>query len=183
MLRGHLKEELCVLSQDMYYFPRETQQKDEQGYENFDIPESIDQKLFIEHLHALVKGNSIQQKLYTYNLHNEAQNFVEVKSAPIILVEGIFIPAMPELDQSLEYRIYMDAPNEIRLQRRMERDQRERGYSVEEIQYRYQMHIDHALSVFLEPWRHKANRLILNTGDLSAEAAELATEFRQLASL
>jgi len=178
LLQQELKEELCVLSQDMYYFPRELQKKDEKGYENFDVPEAIDQMLFMEHLHELLKGNSIQQKVYTYNRKEGQSDFLEVASAPIVLVEGIFIPAMPVLDELLQYRIYMDAPHELRFQRRLHRDQKERGYSAEEIQYRYQMHTEHAVEVFLEPWRHKADLLIENTGELSPDAVTLASFFR-----
>jgi uridine kinase len=178
LLRDQLKEDLCVLSQDMYYLPREHQLKDERGYENFDIPESIDQALFMEHLYELMKGNSIRQKIYTYNRKEGTSDFIEVSPAPVILVEGIFIPAMPALDQLLQYRIYMDAPHELRLQRRLERDQKERGYSEEEIQYRYQMHVEHAVGVFLEPWRHKADLHIENSGDLAPDAAALAGFFR-----
>ena len=178
LLRQELNESLCVLSQDMYYLPREDQLKDDKGYENFDIPQSINQTQFMNDLQELLKGNSIRQKLYTYNRKEETLDFIEVCSAPIILVEGIFIPAMPELDKLLQYRIYLEAPNELRYERRLKRDQQERGYSEEEIRYRYQMHLDHAVGVFIEPWRHKADLLIENSGDLSLEAIALADFFR-----
>lgn len=168
-----------MLSQDMYYLPREAQQKDEKGYENFDLPHSIDQALFMEHLQALMKGNSVQQRRYTYKRIESTHEIIEVKPAPILLVEGIFIPAMPELDKLLQYRIYIDAPAALKYERRLERDQRERGYTAEEIEYRYQMHLQHAVGPFIEPWRHKADRLVLNKGNLAPEVADLARFLRQ----
>ena len=85
------KNELCVLSQDNYYIPREQQPIDQQGVQNFDTPDSINQKEFANDVNLLKNGHTVHRKEYTYNNPNVIAKELVFKPAPIIVVEGIFV--------------------------------------------------------------------------------------------
>ena len=83
-------EELCIISQDNYYRPREEQLTDEKGVKNFDLPESIDGKAFAADLKSLLAGNTVTKKEYTFNNSTADASTIVWRPAPVIIVEGIF---------------------------------------------------------------------------------------------
>ena len=85
------EDELCILSQDDYYFPREQQLTDEKGVKNFDLPGSIDKKSYNADIERLLLGESIERLEYTFNNEKASPQILVFKSAPVIIVEGIFV--------------------------------------------------------------------------------------------
>src|SRR5688500_10002767 len=78
------ENEICLISQDHYYHPRETQKEDERGVKNFDLPESIDYKQFHQDIQVLKRGEVLKKKEYTFNNPNVTPKTLEFKPAPII---------------------------------------------------------------------------------------------------
>ena len=84
-------DEICLISQDNYYRPREQQPVDENGVKNFDLPVSIDHEAFQHDLLLLQAGQHVIRKEYTFNNPATAPKLLEFKTAPIIVVEGLFV--------------------------------------------------------------------------------------------
>src|SRR5882762_5913545 len=99
-LSSHFKpHEICFISQDNYYKPVDQQPIDERGVENFDLPESIDHLTFQADLLKLKSGQDVLKKEYTFNNRLAEPKMLEFKSAPIIVVEGLFIQYFKEIEE------------------------------------------------------------------------------------
>ena len=85
------KKELCIISQDDYYYPKEKQVMDNKGIHNFDLPGAIDKKAFLKDIQLLKKGKVLKRKEYTFNNENAKPKIITLHPAKIIVVEGLFI--------------------------------------------------------------------------------------------
>ncbi|WP_420576310.1 uridine kinase [Ekhidna sp.] len=151
-------------SMDNYYIEKSRQPKDSSGIENFDTPESIDQKLFISDLEKLIAGESIELTEYTYNNDRDNPNpkKITVKSSSVILVEGIFVFHLKKVRDLLNLKLYIEAPDYLMMKRRIIRDSKERGYDLDDVLYRYEHHVTPAYRQYIEPSKHYADLIIPN---------------------
>ncbi len=154
--------ELCVISQDDYYLPIEHQQKDENGEVNFDLPESIDKEKLLNHLKWLGEGKPIEKFSYNFNNPNKEKEKIILHPAPIILIEGLFIFYFQEVFDLLDLKIFVEAGEDIKLQRRINRDTNERGIAYEMVLYQWHNHVQPAFQKFLLPYKESADLIILN---------------------
>src|SRR6185295_16080566 len=115
-LSSHFKpQEICFISQDNYYKPRDQQPRDEKGVKNFDLPESIDHQAFLADLIKLKSGQDVLKKEYTFNNPLAEPKNLEFKSAPIIVVEGLFIQYFKEIEQELDLKLFIEAKDHLKL--------------------------------------------------------------------
>lgn len=156
------EEEICLLSQDHYYHPKENQQTDVNGITNFDLPESIDKALFLHDIHQLKKGEKIIKREYTFNNPAVEPKQLEIKPAPLLIIEGLFIFSFPEIERELDLKIFIEAKDYVKLSRRIIRDNEERGYDLTDVLYRYQNHVMPVYETLIEPLKHNADLVIPN---------------------
>ncbi|MBN8651666.1 MAG: uridine kinase [Cytophagales bacterium] len=154
--------EICLISQDNYYKPREQQPIDENGIKNFDLPVSIDREAFRHDLLILKSGQNVIKQEYTFNNPLAETRMLEFKSAPIIVVEGLFVQYFEEISHELDLRIFIEAKDHVKLGRRIKRDQVERGYDIDDVLYRYQYHVMPVYERLIEPLKHHADLVIPN---------------------
>jgi len=155
-------DDVCLISQDHYYKPRDTQQTDERGVKNFDLPESIERGQLLEDILKLKKGESLFKKEYAFNTPNVKLNTLEFKSAPILIVEGLFVQYFEEIERELDLKIFIEAKDYLKLSRRIRRDNEERGYDLDDVLYRYHHHVMPVYESLIEPLKHKADFIIPN---------------------
>ena len=162
-LSGHFQaEEVCLISQDHYYKPRDTQQKDEKGVTNFDLPEAIERAQFHEDILKLKRGESILKKEYAFNAPNVKLETLEFRPAPILIVEGLFVQYFQEIEQELDLKIFIEAKDYLKLSRRIRRDNEERGYDLDDVLYRYHHHVMPIYESLIEPLKHRADFIVPN---------------------
>ncbi len=154
-------QEVAVHSMDNYYIKRTDQPKDDKGVENFDTLNSINLQKYIADLKFLVEGQSLQLEEYSYNNPDAKRKTIEVKSADIILVEGIFALYAEELRDLLDLKIFIEAPGYLMLKRRIIRDE-ERGYDLDDVLYRFEHHVTPSFVNYIEPSRKWADIIIPN---------------------
>ena len=154
--------ELCLISQDHYYHPREMQQHDARGIKNFDLPESIDHKQFQLDIQTLKRGEVLTKKEYTFNNPNVTPKILEFKPAPVIIVEGLFVQYFPDIERELDLKIFIEAKDHVKLSRRIKRDNEERGYDLEDVLYRYENHVMPVYETLIKPLKHRADIVIPN---------------------
>jgi len=160
---NHFKEnEVTLISQDDYYRPMATQPVDENGWINFDLPVCIDDSRELDDLKTLIAGGTVQKKEYTFNVAEDKARILTLKSAPIIIVEGLFVFHFKEIAELFDMRIFLDAEEEITLQRRIKRDIVERGYTEEMIKYQWVNHVLPAYRDYLLPYKDSADLVISN---------------------
>lgn len=154
--------EICLISQDNYYKPRDQQPIDENGVKNFDLPVSIDREAFRHDLLILKSGQNVVKQEYTFNNPLAETRMLEFKSAPILVVEGLFVQYFEEISNELDLRIFIEAKDHVKLGRRIKRDQVERGYDIDDVLYRYQYHVMPVYERLIEPLKHHADLVIPN---------------------
>jgi uridine kinase len=155
-------KELCIISQDDYYRPREEQLVDEKGVHNFDLPDSINEREFIEELIALIGGKTIQRKEYTFNNDEVQAKNIEFVPAPVIIVEGLFIFHLREVFDLMDFKVFVHAKENLKLIRRIKRDEHERNYPIEDVLYRYERHVMPAFEKFIFPYMNESDVIINN---------------------
>lgn len=156
------KNEVCLVSQDNYYKPRNQQPLDEKGEYNFDRPESIDIEKFTDDLKRLIKGETIRIKEYTFNNPELEPEIIEFQPSPVIILEGIFIFYVKEISRLIDLKIFIDAPEHIMLKRRIIRDQKERGYDLDDVLYRYEHHVMPAFNKYILPYKEYSDIIVNN---------------------
>lgn len=162
-LASHFKQgEVCLISQDHYYKPRDTQQIDAQGFKNFDLPESIEREQLHRDIVKLKSGESVLKKEYAFNAPNVPLATLEFKPAPILIVEGLFVQYFAEIEKELDLKIFIEAKDYLKLSRRIRRDSEERGYDLDDVLYRYHYHVMPVYESLIEPLKHKADFIIPN---------------------
>lgn len=159
--------EICVLSQDHYYHPRDTQVIDENGVKNFDLPTSIDRQTFHHDVVKLKSGENILKTEYVFNNPSVTPKQLEFIAAPILVVEGLFVQYFEEIEKELDLRIFIEAKDHVKLGRRIRRDQTERGYDIDDVLYRYQNHVMPTYENLIEPLKHKADLIIPNNANFN----------------
>lgn len=156
-------DEVCLVSQDDYYFPvAHNMTKEENKLYNFDLPSTIDYDHFEADIESLMGGKTITKKEYTFNNAAAVPRMLEIKPAPIIIVEGLFILHFKKISETLDLKIFIEADNDIALQRRLRRDLVERGYSHDDAMYKWINHVVPAYKEFLLPYKNECDRIIVN---------------------
>ena len=163
----HLKDEfnlkqVCFISQDDYYHPREQQVTDEQGIKNFDLPTSIDKKAFTRDIKKLMKGECINRKEYVFNNELATPRKLTFEPAPIILVEGIFVFHFKKIRKLLDLKVFLHAKENLKVIRRIKRDQEERNYPLDDVLYRYEHHVLPTFEKYIKPYQDEADIIINN---------------------
>lgn len=154
--------QICLISQDNYYRPRNLQPIDDLGIPNFDTPESIDFKQYADDIRKIQNGETVTRQEYTFNNPNKTPRMLTFAPAPVVLVEGIFVLYYPELASLLDLRIFIDAKDYIKVKRRILRDKVERGYDLDDVLYRYEKHVMPTYEKYIEPFKHDADIIIPN---------------------
>jgi uridine kinase len=128
---------VACIQQDSYYRDLSAMPVEERRRVNFDHPDSVDGELLLKHLQDLRSGKSIRRPIYDYTTHLRQGTAVCVAPLPVILVEGLLIFHDERMRRLMDLKIYVDCAADIRCMRRLERDIRERGRSVESVIEQY----------------------------------------------
>ena len=167
-------EEICLISQDNYYKSIDQQPIDENGVENFDLPISIDRMAFQNDLLKLKAGQNVVKKEYMFNNTNAVPKLLHFNSAPILVVEGLFVQYFEEIDKELDLKVFIEAKDHIKIGRRIKRDRMARGYDIDDVLYRFQYHVMPVYETLIEPIKHKADLVIPNNSNFDRALQVLA---------
>lgn len=165
------EDDVSLVSQDNYYRPYDQQLSDPQGWRNFDLPDSIHRDHFHRDLLRLTQGEPIERLEYTFNNPNIKPSLIKVRPTPIILSEGLFVMHYGEVRSLLDYKVYIHADPDVRLDRRIARDHHERGYPEHEVRYQWENHVRPADMQYLEPYKGHCD-LVINNNESFEEGLE-----------
>ncbi len=175
LLHAFAPEDVCLISQDNYYKAREHQIKDLNGIVNFDLPSCIDDEAYAHDLLRVSQGETIYRTEYTFNNPNVEPRQLAFRPAPIVVVEGIFVFYFEEIARLLDLKVYIDAKEYIKLQRRIVRDKVERGYDLDDVLYRYTNHVAPTYEKYIKPYKNDADIVIPNNNNFERGLEVLTT--------
>lgn len=162
LLSSFADDEICLISQDNYYHPRESQQVDAQGVTNFDLPGSIDSAAYAADVLHISQGLEVRRPEYTFNNPSAPVKELVFQPAPIVVVEGIFVFYFEEIARLLDLKVFIDVQEHVKVLRRIVRDRDERGYDLEDVLYRYTHHVAPTYDKYIKPYKHDADVIIPN---------------------
>ena len=136
-LQKEFSDDILLLSHDYYYKQHDELSLEERQKLNYDHPNAFDTDMLIEHLKLLKAGQSINHPVYSFVNHNRESYTIEVKPKKIILVEGILIFENKELADLMDIKIFVDTDSDIRFIRRLLRDVKERGRTIDSVINQY----------------------------------------------
>ncbi len=172
-------DKVALITQDSYYRNLADMPLDERHQVNFDHPDSIDSEMLVNHLKRLKLGQPIEMPIYDFRTHTRSEKTERIEPKPVIIVEGILIFAEPKILNLLDVKIYVDTPDDIRFIRRLQRDIRERGRTVESVIEQYfstvrPMHLE-----FVEPSKRYADIIIPEGGNTQAGIEFICSKIRE----
>ncbi len=164
--------QLAYLPHDAYYRDMIHLPLTERARLNYDHPESLETELLISHVEALIAGKAVKVPVYDFTDHRRTEETRTVEPCPIILIDGILIFTNPELRALMDIKVYVDTDADVRFIRRLQRDMKERGRSLESVIEQYMgtvrlMHLE-----FVEPSKRYAD-VIVPFGGLNRVAMDM----------
>jgi uridine kinase len=171
-------QNVCTLYHDNYYKAHDSIPLEERAKLNYDHPDAFDTALLVDQLHALQQGQPVQCPVYDYAIHNRLTETVTVQSAPVILVEGILILDDARLCDAMDIKVFVDADADVRILRRIVRDVRDRGRSLESVVNQYLTTVKPMHERFVEPSRRRADIIVPEGGHNEVAMALLMERIR-----
>lgn len=118
---------------------------------NFDHPDAFEHDLYLKHLALLKQGEAVDIPVYDFSTHSRTTEVERIEPAELIIGEGHLLFVIPEVVREFELRIFISAPEELRLKRRLERDVSERGRTPESIRSQFASTVSPMHDKYIEP--------------------------------
>jgi uridine kinase len=157
-------EQVQILDQDAYYRDRRDLSFDERCKINYDHPDAFDEALLVEHVRGLKEWRPIRRPVYDYATHARTDSFVSVAPAPVLILEGILVLAMAAVRDLCDIKIFVDGDPDVRFIRRLRRDTKERGRTVDSVVEQYLSTVRPMHQSFCEPSKRHAHVIIPEGG-------------------
>ncbi|NCB51081.1 MAG: uridine kinase [Clostridia bacterium] len=156
--------DVSVIYHDNYYKAHDDITFEERTRLNYDCPDAFDTWLLVRDLKALKRGETIECPLYDYTVHNRAKETKTISPAPVVIVEGILILQSSELRDLMDIKIFVDTDADVRILRRIVRDVRDRGRSLESVVNQYLGTVKPMHETYVEPSKRFADIIIPEGG-------------------
>lgn len=166
-------EQVSVLAFDAYYRDQGHLSPADRALVNYDHPDSLDHERFAADVEAVRSGRDIACPVYDFATHTRTTDVVIVEARPVVIVEGILLLSFDEIATHLDLTVFIDVPEEVRLERRIKRDTAERGREPDDIRRQFAATVAPMHDQYVEPYRHLAQRTVELHEDYGPVADEL----------
>ena len=167
-----LGADVTVITHDNYYRAHHEMTYDERALLNYDHPDSYETELLTEHLAALRRGETVQIPTYDFSIHDRTDETITVCPSSVIIVEGILLFFHPELRDLMDIKVFVDCDADVRILRRIMRDVKERGRTLESVINQYLATVKPMHEAFVEPSKRFAD-IIIPTSDRNPVALDM----------
>lgn len=163
-LQDRFSHHVSVIYHDNYYHAHDDMTYEERSRLNYDAPEAFDTKRLIHDLKALRRGEAVDCPVYDYTIHNRSKETLHIEPSPVIIVEGILILQNPELCSLLDIKLFVDTDADVRILRRLTRDVKDRGRSLDSVVEQYLSTVKPMHDQFVEPSKRYADVIVPEGG-------------------
>ena len=164
LLSERFGKDVSVIYYDNYYKAHDDLTYDERAKINYDCPDAFDTELFLEDVAKLKRGEDVLCPVYDYTVHNRSNQTLLIKSAPVILLEGILLLSDERIRDLLDIKIFVDTDADVRILRRIMRDVKEIKRSLESVVEQYLTTVKPMHEMYVEPSKRYANIIIPEGG-------------------
>lgn len=162
LIKNLNQEKVTLINLDSYYIDLSHLDLEERKKFNFDHPDSIDWNLIYQNLYNLFKLKEAYKPVYSFSLYNRTQEFEILEPAKIVILEGLFALYKKELRSLMDLKIFVSAPDDIRLIRRIKRDVSEIGRDIDSIIEQYLNFVRPMYIEYIKPTKNYADIIIQN---------------------
>ncbi|MCR5760511.1 MAG: uridine kinase [Sphaerochaetaceae bacterium] len=173
---GEVCPDFVIIEQDNYYRSAAFVNNSNITAVNFDRPDAFETELLISQLQDLKNGKAIEMPQYDFVRHSRKAETVHVEPAPLIILDGLMVLHDPEIRKLLDLKIFVDTPADIRFIRRLQRDIKERGRTMESVIKQYLEVVRPGHMEFIEPTKDYAD-LIIPEGGYNEKAMSVLISF------
>ena len=163
-LKAEFQGDVSVLYHDNYYKSHSDMTYEERAKLNYDHPDAFETERMIADLQALRQGETVLCPVYDYTIHDRAPETLEVRPTKVILVEGILIFENKALRDLMDIKIFVDTDADVRILRRIMRDVKKRGRSLDSVVQQYLTTVKPMHEQFVEPSKRYADIIVLDGG-------------------
>ncbi len=163
-IQTEMGENVSVIYYDNYYKAHDDMTYEERTTLNYDHPDAFDTDLFIEHIKSLKNGEAVECPVYDFTIHNRSDETVAILPAKVLIVEGILIFHDPRILELLDIKIFVDTDADVRIIRRILRDVKKRGRSLDSVTTQYLSTVKPMHEQFVEPSKRNADIVVLEGG-------------------
>ena len=164
-IKQRLQGDALLLEMDSYYKPFSELSFEERCKINYDHPGSIDVELLCEHLKILKNGGNVNRPVYDFKKYTRSNESVLLESHRVIIIDGILLFACPEVLELTDMKIYVDTEADVRILRRIMRDVKERGRTIDSIVNQYLQTVKPMHERYIEPYKKIADVIIPEGGN------------------
>lgn len=164
-LQSKLEFNVSTLAFDSYYCDQGHLSIDKRALVNYDHPDSLDVELFIKNLRSMREGSPISSPIYDFATHTRSAETSMVSPTEVVLIDGILLLVFPDICNLLDISVFVSAPENVRLERRVVRDVAERGRTAEQAQAQFLRTVQPMHDQFVEPSKKNADLIISGEAD------------------
>lgn len=165
---------VVIIRQDDYYKDQKNKTMEERVKTNYDHPFAFDNDLFVAQLKQLMAGVAIEKPVYDFVVHTRSEETEHIEPSDVIVIEGLFILEDEQLRDLCDIRIFVDTDDDIRFIRRLIRDVKKRGRTIDSVIEQYTTTVKVMHNTFIEPSRKYAD-IIIPEGGHNQVAIDLLT--------
>jgi uridine kinase len=173
-------DEVLIIKHDDYYLDQSDLPLEARYLTNYDHPSSLDNQLLYLHLKSLLDGHSIEKPTYDFVKHTRSSVIEHVEPKPIIIVEGILILENEKIRELSDMNLFVELDDDTRFIRRMLRDMRERGRSLESIISQYENTVKPMFHKHIKPTKRYADVIIPNDRKHDIAVDLIVTKIQQI---
>ena len=172
-------DRVAVITHDSYYRAQNEKTYEERCLQNYDHPDAFETDLLCCHLEALCQGLAVDVPVYDYTVHNRSDKTERVEPRAVILLEGILLLSDAALRDKMDLKIFVDTDADERILRRIVRDTKERGRSLESVITQYLTTVKPMHDAFVEPFKRYADIIVPGGGDNPAAIDMIVTRIKK----
>ena len=146
-----------VISLDSFYTDQTNLPMEERVKQNYDLPQAFEISLITTSLSQLLLTGQVNIPVYSFVEHTRLKQQVVVHARDLVIIEGIFVLAFPELRALMDLAVFIDTPSKTRFQRRLVRDTEERGRSPESVKKQWEQSVETGYNQFCYPTKAYAD--------------------------
>lgn len=173
-------DQVVIISEDAYYKDHSGLPFEERAKINFDHPDAFDHELLCQHLLDLQEGKSVNIPIYNHSLHIREQETRKIGKHAIIVVEGILLFVERKLRELMDIRIFMETALDICLIRRLKRDMKDRGRSLDSVLKQYDETVRPMYLQFIDPSKRYADLIVPRGGGNRIAIDMIKAKMREL---
>ena len=170
------KKEILIIEQDSYYKDIFNLDYKDRCKQNFDHPNAIDSALIENHLKILISGKPIYSPKYNFYKHLREKEEKKISPRPIIIIEGILILYYIRLHKFYTLKVFVETPEHIRINRRIERDIHFRGRTKESIEKQYYSTVKPMHEKFVQPSKSYSDIVIEGTALIDKSISQIKSK-------